>query len=75
MTNEKICLEVMKMKMEGMTKKNGKVRFIDLDGVLKEDRLYARDGVHLNATRTDKMGRRLREWVRARSLHSEDVLV
>ena len=74
MTNEKICLEVTKTKMEWMTKKNGNVSFIDLDGILKEDRFYARDGVHLNATGAERMGRRLREWVRARSLHSEDVV-
>ena len=73
-TNEKMCLEVMKMKTEWMAKKNGNVSFIDMDVVLGEDRVYARDGVHLNATGNERMGKRLCEWVRARSLHSEDVV-
>ena len=72
--NEKLCLEVTKMKMEWMANKNGNVSFINLDGVLKEDRFYARDGVHLNESGTERMGRHLREWVRARSLHCEDVV-
>ena len=67
-TNARLCMEVLKIKREWMTEKKGNVSFLDFDGLLKEDRLYASDGVHLNAAGNEKMGGRLREWVRARSL-------
>lgn len=42
--------------MEWLIKKNGSMSFIDLDGILKKDRFFTRDGVHLNATGTERMG-------------------
>ena len=56
------------MKTEWLTNKKGNVSFLDMDSVLREDRFFARDGVHLNDAGNERMGRRLREWVRARSL-------
>ena len=67
-TNRRIQEEMLRMKMEWMRERKGNVSFIDMDATLQDDRLFARDGVHLNDAGNEKMGRRLCEWVRARSL-------
>ena len=59
-----------------LTKKKGNVTnvsFLDMDSILREVRFFARDGVHLNDAGNERMGRRLREWVRARSLCTVDL--
>lgn len=66
--NKRIFEEVTRMKVEWMKEKSGNVSFLDLDRTLDDDRLFARDGVHLNADGNARMGRRLREWVKARSV-------
>ena len=53
-TNQKLCIEVLKIKAEWMNKKNGNISFIDTDGSLN-DKLFARDGVYLNPTGNEKM--------------------
>lgn len=66
-TNRRIQEELMKMKCTWLKEKKGNVSFIDTDRELKDDRLFAVDGVHLNDAGNEKLGRRLCEWVRARS--------
>ncbi|MPC87195.1 hypothetical protein E2C01_082051 [Portunus trituberculatus] len=66
-TNRMLCKELLKMKMEWLTEK-GNVSFLDLDGILDHDRLFNRDGVHLNQDGNQKMGRRLAEWMRTRQV-------
>ena len=72
-TNKRIFEEVTRMKVKWMKEKSGNVSFLDLDRALDDDRLFARDGVHLNAAGNARMGRRLREWVKARSVCCVDV--
>ena len=72
-TNMKMQEEVLKLKIEWMKEKKGNVSFIDLDGILREDRDFSPDGVHLNDAGNERMGRRLREWVKVRSLRYVDV--
>ena len=72
-TNRKIQEEVLKMKIEWLKEKKGNVSFIDLDGILREDKDFSRDGVHLNDSGNERMGRRLLEWVKARSLRCVDA--
>lgn len=72
-TNVKIQEEVLKLKIEWLKEKKGNVSFIDLDGILREGKDFSADGVHLNDTGNERMGRRLREWVKARSLHCVNV--
>ena len=72
-TNRRIFEEVTRMKVEWLKEKSGNVSFLDLDRTLDDDRLYARDGVHLNAAGNARLGRRLREWVKARSVCCVDV--
>lgn len=72
-TNRKIQEELLKLKMEWLREKKGNVSFIDLDGVL-HDGLFAADGVHLSEAGTARMGRRICEWVRARSLRPVEVV-
>ena len=72
-TNRRIFEEVTRMKVEWMREKSGNVSFLDLDRTLDDDRLFARDGVHLNTDGNARMGRRLREWVKARSVSCVDV--
>ena len=72
-TNRKLQEELMKLKMEWLRQKKGNVSFIDMDGVL-HDGLFAADGVHLIDVGTERMGRRLCEWVRARSLRPVEVV-
>ena len=67
-TNKRIFEEVTRMKVKWMKEKSGNVSFLDLDGALDDDRMFARDGVHLNAAGNARMGRKLREWVKARSV-------
>lgn len=57
----------MKIKIEWIRKKKENVSFLDMDGVLHPN-TYARDGVYLNTAGHDRMGRRLREWVKALSV-------
>ena len=72
-TNQRIFEEVTRMKVKWMKEKSGNVSFLDLDRTLDDDRLYARDGVHLNAAGNARLGRRIREWVKARSVCCVDV--
>ena len=72
-TNRKIQEEVLKLKIEWLREKKGNVSFIDLDGVLREGMDFSADGVHLNESGNERMCRRLREWVKARSLRCVDV--
>ena len=72
-TNRRIFEEVTRTKVQWMREKSGNVSFLDLDRTLDDDSLYARDGVHLNAEGNARMGRRLREWVKARSVCRADV--
>ena len=72
-TNRRIQEEVLKLKIEWLREKKGNVSFIDLDGILREGMDFSADGVHLNETGNERMGRRLREWVKARSLRCVDV--
>lgn len=67
-TNKRIFEEVTRMKVKWMKEKSGNVSFLDLDRTLDDDRLFARDGVHLTVDGNARMGRRLREWVKARSV-------
>ncbi len=39
-TNRKICMELMKIKMEWMAEKKGNVSFLDMDGILNQDKFY-----------------------------------
>lgn len=71
-TNRRLQEELLKMKIEWMKEKKGKLSFIDMDGVVDRFSLYEKDGVHLNDAGTARMGRRLCEWVRARSLQPMD---
>ena len=71
-TNRRIQEELLRMKIDWMKEKKGKLSFIDMDGVVDRFSLYAEDGVHLNNAGTARMGRRLCEWVRARSLQPMD---
>ena len=72
-TNRKLQEELIKLKIEWLREKKGNISFLDLDGVLDEDRFFARDGVHLNDAGNERFGRRLCEWVRARSLRRLDA--
>ena len=72
-TNRRIFEEVTRMKVQWMKEKSGNVSFLDLDRTLDDDRLFARDGVHLNADGNARMGRKLREWVKARSVCCVDL--
>ncbi len=67
-TNRKICMELMKIKMEWMAEKKGNVSFLDMDGILDQDKFFGRDGVHLNHNGNERLGRRLAEWMRARQV-------
>ena len=69
-TNKKIFEEVLKLKSEWIKKRDGNVSFLDLDGPLRDDTVYASDGVHLNERGVERMGGRLREWIRARSTYT-----
>lgn len=71
-TNRRLQEELLKMKIEWMKEKKGKLSFIDMDGVVDRFSLYEKDGVHLNDAGTARMGRRLCDWVRARSLQPMD---
>ncbi|XP_063877012.1 uncharacterized protein LOC135109544 [Scylla paramamosain] len=66
--NRKICMELMKVKMEWMAGKKGNVSFLDMDGILDQDKFFGRDGVHLNHNGNERLGRRLAEWMRARQV-------
>ena len=72
-TNRRIFEEVTRTKVQWMKEKSGNVSFLDLDRTLDDERLFARDGVHLTAAGNARMGRRLREWVKARSVCRVDV--
>ena len=65
-TNKKMFEKLQQLKIQRLQEKKGNVSFLDFDAVL-EERMYS-DGVHLNSEGYDRVGRRLREWVRARSL-------
>ena len=67
-TNARLQEEVLKLKMDWLKNKKGNVSFIDLDATLREGKDFALDGVHLNEGGNERMCRRLREWMRARSL-------
>ena len=67
-TNRKIHEEIIKMKVQWLKEGKGNISFLDMDPVLGQDKFFARDGVHLNEEGQSRMGRRLREWVNARSL-------
>ncbi|MPC91996.1 hypothetical protein E2C01_087064 [Portunus trituberculatus] len=71
-TNRRLQKELLKMKIEWMKEKKSKLSFIDMDSVVDRFSLYEKDGVHLNDVGTARMGRRLCEWVRARSLQPMD---
>ncbi|MPC72199.1 hypothetical protein E2C01_066496 [Portunus trituberculatus] len=58
----------LKLKMEWLAEKKGKVSFLDFNGILDQDRLFSRDSVHLNQDGNQKMGRRLAKWMRARQV-------
>ena len=66
--NTQIQEEVLKMKLDWLKEKNGNVSFIDLDPILREGMDFRPDGVHLNDVGNARMCRRLREWMRARSM-------
>nr|BDT63271.1 MAG: hypothetical protein [Hemigrapsus takanoi nimavirus] len=72
-TNARLQEELVQIKIEWMKERKGNVSFIDLDGVLREGMDFNGDGVHLNQTGLDRMGRRLREWRNARSIQCVDV--
>ncbi|MPD03350.1 hypothetical protein E2C01_098983 [Portunus trituberculatus] len=65
-TNQMLCKKLLKLKMEWLAEKKGNVSFLDFDRILDQDRLFSRDGIHLNQDGNQKMGRRLAEWMRAR---------
>ena len=67
--NKRICEEVVKMKLQCLTYKNGNLSYIDPDSTVGEGRFFSRDGVHLNAFGKKKLGGRLYEWVKARSVY------
>ena len=67
-TNARLQQEVLKLKVEWLKGRKGNVSFLDLDSVLREGMDYCRDGVHLNESGYDRMGKRLREWEYARSV-------
>ncbi|XP_050706391.1 uncharacterized protein LOC126991737 isoform X2 [Eriocheir sinensis] len=69
-TNKRIQEEMMKMKIEWTRGKKGDVSFIDMDGVLRGDAAFDVDGVHLSGNGNRRMGERLREWVRMKSLYA-----
>ena len=69
-TNRKLQEELMKLKIEWKKEKKGDVSFIDMDHVLRENRCFSRDGVHLSDEGDARMGRRLCEWVRAKSMRA-----
>ncbi|MPD01539.1 hypothetical protein E2C01_097071 [Portunus trituberculatus] len=71
-TNRRLQEELLKMKIEWMKEKKGKLNFIDMDSVVDQFSLNEKDGVHLNDAGTARMGRRLCEWMRARSLQLMD---
>ncbi|XP_050707839.1 uncharacterized protein LOC126993057 [Eriocheir sinensis] len=73
-TNRKIQEEVMKLKMEWLQEKKGDVSFIDLDKALEKDAVFAADGVHLNEEGTRRMGQRLCEWVKMKSLRPVEAV-
>ena len=66
-TNARLQEELLKIKLEWLKERKGNVSFLDLDGVLREREDFAADGVHLNTSGYFRMGKRLREWVSARS--------
>ena len=59
-TNQRICKELLKIKMECLTEK-GNVNFLDMDGILNQDKAFGRDGVHLSNDGNLRLGRRLAE--------------
>lgn len=73
-TNKRLCEEIVMIKMKWMTEKSGNMSFLDLDKTLGEDQFYARDGVHLNADSNARMGARLQEWVKARTVCCVDLI-
>ena len=66
-TNAKLQEEGLKLKVDWLKNKKGNVSFIDLDATLREGMDFAPDGVHLNESGNERMCRRLRQWMRARS--------
>lgn len=67
-TNAKLHEEVLKLKVEWLKEKKGNVSFLDLDGVLREGMDFNVDGVHLNQLGCERMARKLRGWIYARSV-------
>ncbi len=59
---------MLKLKIEWLRQKKGNVSFLDLDGVLHEGMDFSADGVHLNQSGCERVGKRFQEWVFARSL-------
>ena len=72
-TNRKLQEELVKLKMEWKKEKQGDVSFIDMDQVLRDNRCFSRDGVHLSDDGNQRMGRRLCEWVQAKSMQAIDT--
>lgn len=73
-TNKRLHKKITDIKVEWLREKKGNISFLDLDVTLKEDRFFAADGVHLNDAGNTRMGGRLREWIRARSLRPVDKM-
>lgn len=67
-TNIRLQEALLQLKVEWLRGKKGNVSFVDLDGVLREGLDFTVDGVHLNQSGHERMGRRLREWRNARSV-------
>ena len=67
-TNKAIQEELLAMKMEWMREKKGDVSFIDMDRLLEKDASFATDGVHLSESGNRRLGLRLCEWVKMKSL-------
>ena len=67
-TNQRLCKELIKMKIEWLAQKKGNISFLDMDRNLDQDKFFGRDGVHLNHNGNEKLGRRLAEWMRARQV-------
>lgn len=55
-TNKEIHKELMKLMIYWMKEKRGNVSFIDMEGVLDQERFYARDGVHVSDAGHKRMG-------------------
>ena len=65
-TNMRLHKELLEIKAEWLKEKKGNVSFLDLDSVLREGMDFVADGVHLNRSGLDGVGKRLREWRYAR---------